>query len=44
MSQSKPNLDEIFLQQMRSILKPLINSTLAEKPRDPISLKFFIFF
>ena len=41
MSQSQPNPDEIFLNQMRVILKPLINSTLAEKPKDPVNLIFF---
>ena len=40
MSQSQPSPDEIFLQQMRAILKPMINSTLEEKPKDPVNLNF----
>ena len=39
MSQAQPNPDEIFYQQMRAVLKPMINSALAEKPKDPVRYK-----
>lgn len=36
-SQPKANPDDIFYQQMKAILKPMINSALLEKPKDPVS-------
>ena len=43
MSQPQPNPDEIFYQQMRAVLKPMINSALLEKPKDPVSKMKIIF-
>ena len=37
MSQPQPNSDENFYQQMRGILKPMIDSALSEKPKDLVS-------
>jgi hypothetical protein len=37
MSQQQPSPEDIFFQQMRAILKPMIDSTLSEKPKDPVS-------
>ena len=39
----QPNPDDIFYQEMRSILKPMINSALLEKPKDPVSKVKIIF-
>ena len=36
-SQPKQNPDEIFFQEMKAILKPMINSALLEKPKDPVN-------
>ena len=42
-SQPKANPDDIFYQQMKAILKPMINSALLEKPKDPVSKMKIIF-
>ena len=42
-SQPRPNPDEIFFQEMKAILKPMINSALLEKPKDPVSKMKIIF-
>jgi len=42
MSQAQPNPDEIFLKQMKGILKPMIDSAKIEKPKDPVIKDLFI--
>lgn len=29
--------DDVFFQQMRTILKPMVDSTLSENPKDPVN-------
>ena len=41
MSQQQPTQEEVFLNQMRAILKPMIDSTLSEMPKDPVSKNKF---
>jgi hypothetical protein len=42
-SHPRPNPDEIFFQEMKDVLKPMINSALLEKPKDPVSKMKIIF-
>ena len=43
MSEAQPNADEIFFQQMKSILKPMIDSAKLESPKDPVIKIIFIY-
>ena len=36
MAEEQPNADEIFFQEMKSILKPMIDSAKIELPKDPV--------
>jgi hypothetical protein len=36
MSQQQPSPEDIFFQQMRAILKPMIDSAKLELPKDPV--------
>jgi hypothetical protein len=36
MAEEQPNADEIFFQEMKSILKPMIDSAKLELPKDPV--------
>jgi len=36
MSENQLTPEEMLYQQMKSILKPMINSALVEKPKDPV--------
>ena len=42
-SKPRQNHDEIFFQEMKAVLKPMINSALLEKPKDPVSKMKIIF-
>ena len=44
MSQQLPQSEEDPIYgEMRSLLKPLINSALSEKPKDPVYIYHFLF-
>jgi hypothetical protein len=40
MSQTQPSPDQIFSQQMKSILKPMVDSVKMEKPKDPVIIEY----
>ena len=42
--QIPPSEEDPIYGEMRSILKPMINSALSEKPKDPVIIFYFIFY
>lgn len=42
MSQNQQNSDDIFVEQLDSIIKPMINSVKMEMPNNPVTKEFFI--